>query len=40
MAALLDVGSSPAFETKLLEDRGDHELVQQADVVIVLCKNL
>lgn len=35
---VLDVGLCPAFETKVLEDRGDHELVQQADGVIVLRK--
>ncbi|MDW8343250.1 MAG: uroporphyrinogen decarboxylase family protein [Verrucomicrobiae bacterium] len=34
----LNVGLCPAFETKVLEDRGDHELVQQADGVIVLRK--
>lgn len=28
----------PTFETKVLEDRGDHELVQQADGVTVLRK--
>lgn len=30
------IGLTPAFRTKVLEDRGDHELVQQSDGVRVL----
>lgn len=32
----VDAGLCPMFEAKLLEDRGDHEVVQQADGVHVL----
>ena len=34
----VSVGLSPAFEYKVLEDRGDHEIVQQEDGVRVLRK--
>jgi uroporphyrinogen decarboxylase len=34
----LNVGLCPGFESKVIEDRGDHELVQQGDGVIVLRK--
>jgi len=34
----VNVGLYPAFEEKVIEDRGDHELVQQTDGVIVLRK--
>ncbi|MBN2305927.1 MAG: hypothetical protein JXQ72_15705 [Anaerolineae bacterium] len=32
----VNTGLEPAFELKVLEDRGDHEVVQQADGVLVL----
>lgn len=34
----ISVGLNPGFESKVLEDRGDHELVLQGDGVIVLRK--
>lgn len=33
-----NVGMLPAFESKVLEDRGDHEVIQQGDGVVVLRK--
>lgn len=33
---VLDTGLRPAFEQKLIEDRGDHEVIQQANGVRVL----
>jgi uroporphyrinogen decarboxylase len=33
-----DVGMRPAFEWKVVEDRGDHQVVRQADGVLVLTK--
>jgi len=35
-SADIRIGLTPAFRTKILEDHGDHELVQQADGVRVL----
>ena len=33
-----NIGLFPTFESKVLEDRGDHQLVQQGDGVVVLAK--